>query len=704
MAELLLELFCEEIPSRMQARAAADLGRALAKVLRDECGFADSVAKDAVRTFATPRRLAAVVDGVPTEQADVSEEKRGPRVGAPDQAVQGFLRSVGLDSIESCEQRETKKGTFFYAVIERQGRPTAEILAARIPALIEDFSWPKSMRWGETSLRWVRPLHSILCIFDGAIVPGVLTLGNAGEGATMAFSNRTRGHRWLAPEEIEVASFADYHAALAAAKVILDPAERRAVIANGARELAEGAGLVFDDGDALLDEVAGLVEWPVCLLGEIDAAFMAIPAEALVTSMKTHQKYFPLHDAAGELANRFIVVANIEAPDNGDAIRAGNERVLRARLHDARFFWDQDRKASLESRVPRLDDIVFHARLGSVGDKVRRLEVLAENIARQISGADAEAAARAARLCKADLVTGMVAEFADLQGIMGKYYAEHDGETPAVAAAIADHYSPAGPADRCPSAPVSVALALADKLDSLTGFFAIDEKATGSKDPFALRRAALGVIRLILDNALRLPLRGILETAANLRSASGENRDAIEVANDLIAFFADRLRVHLRDSGLSHDVVSAILAVAEDDDLVRLVARAEALRTFLETDDGANLLLAFRRATNIVSIEEKKDGAAYDGPVDQARLEAAEEHALNDKLDVATKTIGAALADEDFSAAMTALATLRAPLDIFFDKVTVNAEDSAIRANRLRLLARIRAALASVADFTEIEG
>jgi glycyl-tRNA synthetase beta chain len=695
MAELLLELFSEEIPARMQARAAADLGRALVKILRDDCGFSD-IAQDAARVFATPRRLTAVIDGIPTKQADVTDERRGPRVDAPDKAIEGFLRSVGLDSADACEQRETKKGTFYFAVIEKKGRPTADLLAERIPALIEGFSWPKSMRWGKGSLRWVRPLQSVLCLFDGSVVPGSLALGHG----TLSFSNRTRGHRWMAPDEIEIDSFAGYREALASAKVVLDPVERRRIIAEGADELARGEGLTFDAADPLLDEVAGLVEWPVCLLGKIEDAFMAVPAEVLVTSMKSHQKYFPLHDAGGGLANRFVVVANIAAPDGGNAIRAGNERVLRARLHDAKFFWEKDRESSLESRVPRLEDVVFHARLGSVGDKVRRLGSLAESVSRYVPDCDPAEAGRAAHLCKADLVSDMVNEFADLQGLMGRYYAIHDGEPAAVADAIADHYSPAGPSDDCPSAPVSVTLALAEKIDSLTGFFSIDEKPTGSKDPFALRRAALGIIRLILDNGLRLPLRTVMAESASLYGA----KDPGAVASDLMAFFADRLRVHMRDQGLSHDLVSAVLAVADDDDLVRLVARANALKVFLETDDGANLLLAFRRAANIVAIEEKKDGQAFDGAIDPSLLALAEEQGLNDRLDAAATKIDSALAGEDFAAAMSALATLRAPLDTFFDKVTVNDDDRALRANRLRLLARIRAALASVADFTEIEG
>ncbi|MDP6953084.1 MAG: glycine--tRNA ligase subunit beta, partial [Alphaproteobacteria bacterium] len=590
MAELLLEIFSEEIPARMQGPAAEQLRK----------GIAALTGSDDVRSFVTPRRLCVVADGVPTVQPDVTEERRGPRVGAPEKATQGFLRSVGFDTLDQCEQREDKKGTFYYAVMHQKGRPTADVLAEEIPQLIAGFSWPKSMRWGSGSQRWVRPLHSVLCLFDGEVVPGSLELGGGAED--IAFSGQTRGHRWLAPETIVLRSFDDYRSKLAAAKVMLDAEERRNSILDQAEALAARAKLTLERDDALLAEVSGLVEWPVCLLGTFDEAFLDVPPEVLITSMKSHQKYFPLRDGDGKLANRFVVVSNMEADDGGAAICAGNERVLRARLHDARFFWEQDRQRSLESRIEGLEGMVFHAKLGSLGAKVARLETLIGSVAAFVPGADEALAVRAAKLCKTDLLTGMVGEFASLQGIMGRYYAQNDGEDAAVGDAIAEHYSPAGPSDRCPSAPVSVALALADRIDTLAGFFLIDERPTGSKDPFALRRAALGVIRLILDNGLRVPLRRLFASAVE---AYGQGGDAGEVAESILVFFADRLRVHMREQGLRHDVVSAVMTVADDDDLVRLAARADALRGFLESDDGANLLTAFRRAANIVRIEEK---------------------------------------------------------------------------------------------------
>ncbi len=706
MAEFLLELFSEEIPARMQGRAADQLRTLLLDMTKSRLGFEKEVGADQIRSFATPRRLVAVIKDLPTEQPDVHEERRGPRTDAPEKAIGGFLRSVGFESVEQCEQRETKKGTFYFAVIERAGRPTADVLAEEVPALIESFSWPKSMRWGDGALRWVRPLHSVLCLFDGAVVQGAVSFGSAtgGDGTTLSFGNRTRGHRWLSSGDLEVSSFAEYQAKLLDAKVMLDAVERRRAIQERGRTLADAAGIVFEPDDALLNEVAGLVEWPVCLLGTIDQAFMDVPAEALITSMKSHQKYFPLNDAAGNLANQFIVVANTEAPDGGDAIRAGNERVLRARLHDAKFFWDQDRKQTLESRVPQLDGIVYHAKLGSLGDKIRRLESLAAALATFVSGAEPTETRRAATLCKADLVTGMVGEFADLQGIMGRYYARHDGEADAVAQAIGDHHAPAGPSDTCPHEPVSVALALADKIDSLAGFFAIDERPTGSKDPFALRRAALGVIRLIVENQLRLPLRTVLAQALNSYGEIVASGAAASIVDAIMEFFADRLRVHMRDQGLRHDVVSAVFAVAGDDDLVRLMRRADALKSFLDTDDGANLLTGYRRASNIVGIEEKKDGEKHDGAVDVAKLEEAEERGLNERLAAVEGDIDHALSAEDFEGAMTALATLRTPIDQFFDAVTVNSDDAGLRVNRLRLLSRIRASLSAVGDFTKIEG
>ncbi|MEE1543883.1 MAG: glycine--tRNA ligase subunit beta, partial [Alphaproteobacteria bacterium] len=480
-----------------------------------------------------------------------------------------------------------------------------------------------------------------------------------------------------------------------------DAEERRKSILHQADALAAGAKLSLEHDDALLTEVAGLVEWPVCLLGMFDKAFLTMPPEVLITSMKSHQKYFPLRDANGALTNRFVVVANMETDDGGTAICAGNERVLRARLHDARFFWEQDRQRSLESRTNDLEGIVFHAKLGSLGTKVTRLEGLMPSLAEVIPGAHVALAVRAAKLCKNDLLSGMVGEFASLQGVMGRYYAQNDGENAAVAEAIAEQYLPAGPSDRCPNAPLSVALALADRVDTLAGFFLIDERPTGSKDPFALRRAALGVIRLILDNGLHVPLRSLFEGAVE---AYSQESDTASVANSILSFFADRLRVHMREQGLRHDVVSAVLAVAEDDDLTLLMARADALRGFLESDDGANLLTAYRRAANIVRIEEKRDAISHGGDVDEAALAEDEERVLHSKLNEAGAAIATALSDENFAAAMRALAALRAPVDNFFDAVTVNADDAELRQNRLRLLSGIGAALATVADFAQIEG
>lgn len=676
----------------MQRRAAADLAR-----LAGERFAAQALACDHVRTFATPRRL-AVAAHVPRKQADSVEERRGPRVGAPARAVEGFLRAAGLESLAQCETRETPKGDFYFAVRERAGRATADLLPDIVQSIVAAMPWPKSMRWGSTRLRWVRPLHGVLCLFDGAAVPGVLSLGE--DVDPLRFSDTTVGHRWLARGPLAVSSVDDYLAGLEAAHVVCDSGERARRIVAGGRALAAEAGLRFDPEPALLEEVAGLVEWPVPVLGTVDDAFMAVPPEVLTTAMTSHQKYFPLFTGEGALANRFVAVANIAAPDGGAAIRRGNERVLRARLHDARFFWEQDRSATLESRLVRLDGIVFHARLGSVGDKMRRLEKLAATVAGFVPGAGVDETTRAARLCKADLVTGMVGEFPELQGVMGRYYADHDGETAAVADAIAEHYAPAGAGDACPTAPVSVALALADRLDSLAGFFMIDERPTGSKDPFALRRAALGVVRLVLERGLRVPLRAAFEAAAAGHGAD----DPWAVADAALVFVAERLRVHMRGGGLRHDVVSAAFAVAGDDDLVRLRHRADALAAFLDTDDGANLLHAFRRARNIVRIEEKKDGSRHDGTVDLRTLAEPAERALHRSLGTAREQIDAALADERYDGAMRALAALRAPVDRFFDDVTVNVDAPDLRANRLRLLSQIGASLSAVADFSKIEG
>ncbi|MEZ5669951.1 MAG: glycine--tRNA ligase subunit beta [Alphaproteobacteria bacterium] len=691
MAEFLLEIFSEEIPARMQRRAAEDLHRIVTDGLK-----AQQLAFDRAEAFVTPRRLCLVIDGLPTAQPDVAEERKGPRVGAPEQAMQGFLRSVGMAE-DQLEQRDIKGTPFWFAVVRRQGRPTVDVLRELIGEAMAGLPWPKSMKAGWGELRWVRPLHRVLALFDGRPLGGTL------HGVPLV--DFTHGHRFLAPDRIAVTGFADYRDKLRAAKVVLDSAERAAMIADQARALAAAEGLEVDLDGGLLAENAGLVEWPVALMGRIDDAFMRVPPEVLRTTMAANQKYLTLRDADGAMAPRFILVSNLAAKDGGKAIVAGNERVLRARLSDAAFFWDQDRKHSLESRLPALNGIVFHARLGSVGDKVDRVEALAVEIARHVDGADPDRVRSAARLAKADLTTAMVYEFGELQGVMGRYYALNDGEHPEVADAIRDHYAPEGPSDACPSAPVSVAVALAEKIDILVGFWAIDEKPTGSKDPYALRRAALGVIRLVLENGLRLPLGAAFSAAlANVPAAVAGPVDGATLAADLLGFFADRLKVHLKTEGVSHDRISAVFARTADDDLVRLMARVRALGDFLAGDDGANLLVAYRRAANILRIEEKKDGRSYAAPADPAGFAQEEERALQAALDAARAATADAIAAEDFAGAMAALAALRAPVDAFFDAVTVNVDDRALRANRLALLAEIRDAMDSVADFSQITG
>ncbi len=725
MAELLLELLSEEIPARMQARAGVDLKRLVTDNLK-EAGLAFTEAK----AFTTPRRLALVVDGLPLAQPDVTEEKRGPRVGAPDQAIQGFLKAAGLASLDQCEKRDTGKGEFWFAVVKKKGVQTSALLPALLAESFAALPWPKSMRWAGHQYRWVRPLHSIVATFDGAVLNGAVDLG----GNAIRFGNVTRGHRFHDPREITVAGFADYKVKLRESYVVVDPTERRSAIKGQTDQLAAAEGLSVKPDDVLLDEVTGLVEWPVALMGRIDEQFMEIPPEVLTTSMRVNQKYFSLLDKAGNLAPRFLVVANMETKDGGKAIVAGNERVLRARLSDAKFFWDQDRKVKLEERVPALKDIIFHAKLGTVADKISRIQTLAAELAVHIQGADVDQVRSAALLAKADLTTGMVGEFPELQGVMGRYYAMHEGEKQAVADAIAEHYAPLGPADRCPTAAVSAAVALADKIDSLVGFFAIDEKPTGSKDPFALRRAALGVIRLIVENKLRLPLLEVFRSAYNAidshmlqahgrsvreqeqklggrlvltdvpASAEEIKSRVSKVQSELLDFFADRLKVALREKGVRHDLISAVFALGGEDDLVRLLARVDALKTFLDGEDGANLLVAYRRASNIVRIEEKKDGKTYNSGVDVALLRQGEEKALHQALVTSGDIGGRALGSEDFAGAMAALAQLRRPVDSFFDKVTVNCDEAELRANRLRLLSEIRATLNRVADFSQIEG
>ena len=690
MSELLLEIFSEEIPARMQKQAAADLARLVGDALKT-----NGLEAKTLETAVGPRRVVLSATGLPKTQPDTTEERKGPQVGAPDQAIQGFLTAAGLASLDDAEKREMPKGVFYFAVTKKPGRPTADVVKDLVEAALQQLPWPKSMRWASNPTRWVRPLHGIICVLDGKVVPVAFA------GVTAAAT--TRGHRFLAPAFIAVKNFADYKAKLRKAFVIIDPAERAEIITTTLTKLAAAEGLTVKDDPGLVAEVTGLVEWPVPLLGTIDAAFMDVPAEVLTSAMRKHQKYFALTTKDGKLSNRFGVIANMVTPDKGKEIIAGNEKVLRPRLSDAKFFWDQDKKKSLPDRLPKLEERVFQAKLGTVRAKVERIVALAAFLAKPLK-ADATGAQRAALLCKADLSTEMVGEFPDLQGIMGRYYALHEGEQPDVALAIAEHYSPLGPNNSCPSAPLSVIVSLADKIDSLMGFFAINEKPTGSKDPYALRRAALGVIRIVLENNLRLPLleafRFALGTYGALVSDSGRDK----IAREVLDFFADRLKAHLRDKGVRHDLVSAVFALGDEDDLVRLMARVEALATFVASDDGANLLVAYRRAANIVRIEEKKDGAVYKGDVPEADLGAPEAVGLLAALTTAEAAATVALTAEDFTKAMSALATLRKPVDSFFDQVKVNADDPAQRAARLKLLSKSEAAMNRVADFSKIEG
>jgi glycyl-tRNA synthetase beta chain len=709
MAEFLLEILSEEIPAGMQARAAEDLKRLVAGELKKA-----RLDFDRAEAFVTPRRLALVVDGLPERQPDITEERKGPRVGAPEKAIEGFLKSVGLDSIDQCEVREVKGNEFYFAIQKRAGLQLARAVSEILYSVFEDFSWPKSMRWSDTTERWVRPIHGLVAIVDGEAIAFEFDLIHdvqlvlAGDiSRSIVANNETTGHRFLAREPIEVKDFNDYKEKLHAAFVVLDPAERREIIKEQAEERAAAAGVTVKEDPALLDEVTGLVEWPEVLVGTIDDAYMDLPPEVLTTAMRSHQRYFACLYGDGRLANRFLVVANMPAPEGSEIranIIAGNERVLRARLADARFFWDQDRKHSLASRVPALRDIIFHAKLGSLEDKTVRMEALAGEIARHIRGVDADRVSSAARLAKADLTTGMVGEFPELQGVMGHYYALHDGEHENVAEAIAEHYAPLGPNDTCPTAPVSVAVALADKIDTLVGFWAIDEKPTGSKDPYALRRAALGIIRIIVENDLRIPLLDVFGKSQELYGAG-----AVSVEEPLLDFIADRVKVVLKDQGFRHDLISAVFAVERfpshhEDDLVRLLALVGALESFLETDAGANLLVAYQRAGNIVAIEEKKDDRTYDGAVDEDLLTEPAEKALYEELGRVADETAAALGEENFAAAMAVLAKLRTPVDIFFDQVTVNTDEPALRANRLKLLSQIRATMNAVADFSRIEG
>ncbi|MBN8552843.1 MAG: glycine--tRNA ligase subunit beta [Caulobacterales bacterium] len=721
MPQLLIEIFSEEIPARMQGGAARDLERMVGDRLK-----AAGLSWEGLTAFAGPRRLTLVIEGLPEATPDRNEEVKGPKISAPEQALEGFLRKTGL-----ARDQLTERNGVLFAVLSSQGRATTEVIAETLDEVIRNFPWPKSMRWGDGTLRWVRPIKRILCLFGGQVVPFEIDGIVAGDA--------TEGHRFLGTgRPLKIRDFADYRRQLEDNFVLIDASDRRAKILSAAQAACAARGLELVQDEGLLDEVTGLAEWPTPILGDMDPSFLDLPPEVIRLSMKVHQKYFAVRAPGGEgLAPHFVVVANVEATDGGQALAAGNSRVLSARLNDARFFWDEDRKpGAFDAWLDKLKGVTFHAKLGTMAERVERIAGLAREIA-PLVGADAEEAYEAARLCKADLASGMVGEFPELQGIMGGYYLRADDQTDAISDAVRDHYKPQGPADTVPTAPVTVAVALADKLDTLVGFFAIDEKPTGSKDPFALRRAALGAIRLILDNELRLPIRRLafmhlwlvterlaeapmqaLEKApyALVREAGGDLEAAAREAGwdtqidtmfrgtrDVSAFFVERLKVLLRDLGRRHDLVDAIFA-GGDDDLVRVLRRIDALTDFLATDDGANLLAGYKRASNILKAEEKKgplpDGEAVAGLAGQP----SEETQLIGAVQIASAEVDQALAAEDFAAAMTALARLRAPVDAFFEAVLVNSEVPAERENRLRLLGQVRAVMGRVADFGLVTG
>lgn len=701
MSELLLELFSEEIPARMQLQCAMQLQKQMA----DHLGAAQ-LSYNSIEYFTTPRRLALVVKGLPKVKTDSTEERKGPRVGAPEAALEGFLRSAGITK-EQLEERDTPKGKFYFAVLAQKGGDVAETLVPLLEAVITGFTWPKSMRWNNYPLRWVRPLQRITCLFDGNILP--ISFGH------IRAADIVQGHRFLSGEPFPVENFDDYRTKLKQHKVILAADERKRVILDQAHHAVEALGCTLKEDEGLLEEVAGLVELPVVLRGNIDESFMVLPSEVLSTSMRTHQRYFSVLDPQGKLAPYFLLVANIEPDDKGEQIIHGNERVLRARLSDAKFFWEQDRRFLLETRVEKLEHIVFHAKLGSVGDKVTRIQALAKFLAMWIPHANLVKVERAAMLAKADLVTEMVKEFPELQGIMGSYYAHAGNEEKEVAVAIREHYSPAGPHDTCPTHPVSVAVALADKIDTLVGLFIIGEKPTGSKDPYALRRATLGIIRIILEGKLRIPLKLLLNRSIDLyprallkgdKGLPSSERVKIkpeQLVAELLEFFADRLKVVLKDQSVRHDLISAVFDGGNEDDLMRLVMRAKALDAFIKTEDGINLLAAYKRATNIVRIEEKKDDTTYHKHPDKKLLIEDAEEALWRAMEKLKPELHNALEKDDFVQMMASVASLRKPVDTFFDTVTVNCGKEDVRVNRLLLLSQMRGFLDEVANFGMIE-
>lgn len=723
MPDLLIELFSEEIPARMQGKAASDLQ----KLVTDGLVEAGLTYKSAA-AFSTPRRLTLSVEDLLAESKPVREERKGPKVGAPDQAIDGFLRGAGVTR-DDLEIRDDKKGQVYFAVIKKPGRMAADIIAEILEKSIRNFPWPKSMRWGTGTLKWVRPLHSVLCILTGEAGAEVVPLDIDG----ITSGNTTRGHRFLSPDVFSVTSFEDYEAKLKRAHVMLRADERADMIWNDATNQAFALGLEVVEDRGLLTEVAGLVEWPVVLLGQIDPSFYELPDEVLQTSMKEHQKFFSVRNAKTGQIERFVTVANTVTADNGATILKGNQKVLFARLSDAQFFWENDLRIANAGMQPWLDslsNVTFHNKLGTQKDRIDRIVALASEIA-PLVGADVAEAAEAARVAKADLSSEMVYEFPELQGLMGRKYASKAGLSDAIAAAAQEHYSPLGPSDDVPTAPVSVAVSLADKLDTLTGFWTIDEKPTGSKDPFALRRAALGVIRLILENDIKTELKAELRQAIKENAGAAYFQEALKedlafaatqglefyrqeafktynndlaVSEDLLSFFHDRLKVYLKDQGIRHDIIDACIAMEGSDDLTLLVKRAKALAATLATDDGENLIQGFKRANNILTKEEAKDGVEYSYGADPKHAQHDSERALFVALDEADKVIAPAMAAQDFGTAMTAMAALRGPIDAFFTDVQVNADQQVVRRNRLNLLSSIRKTCLGVADLTRIDG
>lgn len=694
MPNLLIELFSEEIPARMQRRAAEDLKKIVTNGMVDAgLTYAGAAA------FSTPRRLTLAVQDVLSESPTIQEERKGPRVDAPDKAIEGFLRGAGLTK-DQLEVREEKKGKVYFATIKKPGRPATDIIAEVLENAVRNFPWPKSMRWGAGSLRWVRPLHSIVCILTDDLGTHVIPLNIDG----IESGNTTLGHRFMSSgDRITVSGFDDYAAALKKHYVILDPEERAQMIWQDAANIAFASGLEIVEDAGLLAEVSGLVEWPVVLMGEIDQEFLELPPEVLQTSMREHQKFFSVRETKSGQITRFITVANRETADQGATILAGNQKVLSARLADAKFFWENDLRVAtiqgLSAWSDRLSNVTFHNKLGTQKDRIDRIMALA-NALSPMTSADARLAEKAAEIAKADLSSEMVYEFPELQGLMGRYYAQAVGEVQEVANACEQHWQPLGPSDDVPTEAVSVTVALADKMDTLCGFWAIDEKPTGSKDPFALRRAALGVIRLVLENQTRLPLTEVAKLHFN-RFEHGQNDE--DMASDLLGFFHDRLKVYLRDRGIRHDVIDACIAMEGNDDIALLVKRAEALTEFLSSEDGENLVQGFRRANNILTQAEEKDGVEYSFGADVKFAETEEERALFSAIDTQGPKIDDAIQAEDFVSAMGAMASLRVPVDAFFEAVQVNSDNEIVRRNRLNLLSQVRKICARVVDLGRID-